>query len=261
MALIGLTSARGAPGVTTTALGMALHWHRPVLLVEADVSGGSAVLAGFMRGTVGHDRGLRDVAVALSLGDPMDEALNRSLLDLPGGRVRLLPGLANAAQAPAVSGLWQPLSEHLRDLDAAGLDVIVDLGRWGARNGPDPLAHHLDVMLLVTTSDLPGIAAARGWVPVLAAELDALGHGSDALRAVVVGPGRPYSNREISAALGLPILADIAWDPRTAASLSHGQPAGRSAGRAPLNGSLAAFASTVAAVAAVRPSVSGRVAR
>ena len=138
MALIGLTSARGAPGVTTTALGMALHWHRPVLLVEADVSGGSAVLAGFLRGTVAHDRGLRDIAVALSLGDPMDEALNRSLIDLPGGRVRLLPGLANAAQAPAVTGLWQPLAQHLRDLDAAGLDVIVDLGRWSARNGPDP---------------------------------------------------------------------------------------------------------------------------
>ena len=255
MALIGLTSARGAPGVTTTALGMALHWHRPVLLVEADVSGGSAVLAGFLRGTVAHDRGLRDVAVALSLGDPMDEALTRSLIDLPGGQVRLLPGLANAAQAPAVSGLWQPLAQHLRELDAAGLDVIVDLGRWGARNGPDPLAHHLDLMLLVTSSDLPGIAAARGWVPVLSAELDTLGQGADALRAVIVGAGRPYSTREVSSALGVPIVGDVEWDPRTAATLSHGQPAPRSAARAPLTRSLAALASAVAATAAARPSV------
>ena len=261
MALIGLTSARGAPGVTTTALGMALHWHRSVLLVEADVSGGSAVLAGFLRGTLAHDRGLRDVAVALSLGDPLDEALNRSLIDLPGGQVRLLPGLANAAQAPAVSGLWAPLAEHLRSLDAAGIDVIVDLGRWGARHGPEPVAHQVDLMLLVTGSDLPGIAAARGWVPVLTSELDALGQGSDALRAVIVGPGRPYSTREIGSALGLPVLGDVAWDPRSAATLSHGRPAPRATGRSPLNSSLTALGHAVAAAVATRPSVAGEVTR
>lgn len=255
MALIGLTSARGAPGVTTTVLGLALHWHRPVLLVEADASGGSAVLGGYLRGTVAHDRGLRDVAVALSLGDPLDQAVNAALIELPGGPVRLLPGLANAAQAPAVAGLWHALAEHLRSLDAAGLDVLVDLGRWGARNGPDQLAHQVDLLLLVTRSDLPGIAAARGWVPVLGAELDALGHGADALRAVVVGPGRPYAPREIAAGLGVPVIGDVAWDPRTAASLSHGEPAPRGAGQAPLHRSLAALASTVAQAAADRPSL------
>ena len=41
MALIVLTSASGSPGVTTTALGLALTWPRPVLLVEADPTGGS----------------------------------------------------------------------------------------------------------------------------------------------------------------------------------------------------------------------------
>jgi hypothetical protein len=261
MALIGLTSARGAPGVTTTALGLALHWHRPALLVEADVSGGSAVLAGYLRGTVPHDRGLRDVAVALSLRDPLDEALNASLIDLQSGQVRLLPGLANAAQAPAVASLWQPLAEHLRSLDGAGLDVIVDLGRWGSRNGPDPLAHHLDLMLLVTRSDLPGIAATRGWVPVLSAELDALGHGSDTLRALVVGPGRPYAPREIAGALGIPLVGNVAWDQRVAASLSHGEQPQRSAAHGQLHRSLAAVASAVAVAAAARPTLAGEVAR
>ena len=42
MAVIALTSASGSPGVTTTALGLALLWPRPVLLVEADPTGGSA---------------------------------------------------------------------------------------------------------------------------------------------------------------------------------------------------------------------------
>jgi len=40
MALIALASATGAPGVSTTALGLALNWPRPVVLVEADPNGG-----------------------------------------------------------------------------------------------------------------------------------------------------------------------------------------------------------------------------
>ncbi len=119
------------------------------------------------------------------------------LIDLPGGRVRLLPGLTSASQAPVVGAAWEPLAAHLRDLDDAGMDVIVDLGRWAARHGPEPLLPYLDLLLLVTSSDLPGIHAARGWVPVLRAELDTLGRGADALRALVVGPGRPYSTREV----------------------------------------------------------------
>jgi hypothetical protein len=50
MALIVLTSASGSPGVTTTALGLALTWVRPVLLVEADPTGGSGSPAGYFRG-------------------------------------------------------------------------------------------------------------------------------------------------------------------------------------------------------------------
>ena len=48
--VVALASASGSPGVTTTALGMALLWPRPVLLVEADPTGGSGLLAGYFRG-------------------------------------------------------------------------------------------------------------------------------------------------------------------------------------------------------------------
>jgi hypothetical protein len=51
MAVIALASASGSPGVTTTALGLALLWPRPVLLIEADPTGGSGLLAGYFRGT------------------------------------------------------------------------------------------------------------------------------------------------------------------------------------------------------------------
>lgn len=260
MAMIGLTSARGAPGVTTTALGLALAWHRPVLLVEADVAAGSAILAGYFRGTVAHTRGLRDVAVAAKLGDPLDEALNAVLLDVPGSRVRVLPGLATPTQAPMLAGTWEPLAGHLDSLDDAGLDVVVDLGRWGARHGPEPLAHAVDLLLLVTASDLPGVHAARGWVPVLRAELDSLGRGADTLRVLVVGPGRPYTTREIAAVVGVPVVAELAWDPHSAATLSHGATPPRRAENAPLARSLRATAAAISVELQARREASAEVA-
>lgn len=63
MAIITLTSASGSPGVTTTALGLALVWPRPVVLVEADPTGGSALLAGYWRGQLDHV-GLLDLVLA-----------------------------------------------------------------------------------------------------------------------------------------------------------------------------------------------------
>ena len=60
MAVIALASASGSPGVTTTALGLAMLWPRPVLLVEADPTGGSGLLAGYFRGTREYRRLLRD---------------------------------------------------------------------------------------------------------------------------------------------------------------------------------------------------------
>ncbi|MCB0909871.1 MAG: hypothetical protein KDB63_22470, partial [Nocardioidaceae bacterium] len=64
MAVVALASASGSPGVTTTSLGLALAWPRPVLLVEADPTGGSGILAGFFRGLREYDAGLVEVALS-----------------------------------------------------------------------------------------------------------------------------------------------------------------------------------------------------
>ena len=68
MALIVLTSASGSPGVSTTALGLALTWRRPVLLVEADPTGGSGLLAGYFRGQAAPSQSLIDLAFAHRAG-------------------------------------------------------------------------------------------------------------------------------------------------------------------------------------------------
>ena len=64
MALITLCSIKGAPGVTTTALAMTMTWPRPALLVEADSSGGSAIMAGLLRGQVSQERSLLSLTMA-----------------------------------------------------------------------------------------------------------------------------------------------------------------------------------------------------
>ena len=98
MAVIALTSASGSPGVTTTAVALAFLWPRPVVLVEADPTGGSAILAGYFRGTreydVGHRRTRALGAVAIRRaegGHPTDsrharQPARRHALSHPGRR-------------------------------------------------------------------------------------------------------------------------------------------------------------------------------
>lgn len=62
MAVIVLTSATGSPGVTTTALGLALTWPRHVLLADCDREPGQAVQAGYLRGMDHGGRGLMTLA-------------------------------------------------------------------------------------------------------------------------------------------------------------------------------------------------------
>jgi hypothetical protein len=248
MAVIALTSASGAPGVTTTAVGLALAWHRPSLLVEAAMTPGSAVLAGYGRGVVAHDRGLVDVRAAAALGQPLDEAIADHLLVLDGG-LRLLAGVANAAQVAALPELWEPLAAALRDMDTLGVDVIIDAGRLGAFAAPDPLLRQADLVCLLSGSDLPAINAARGAAGSLAEDLSRYGLGQRVLHSVLVGPGRPYSAREVSGVLGLPMLGSLPWDPRGAAVLSAGAPPSRRRSRP--GSSLARSLDALATAAAV----------
>lgn len=233
MAVVALTSARGAPGVTTTALAMAMLWPRPVVLIEADVAGSSSILAGYLRGTVPPDRGLVSLAVAHRRG-VLDEKFYDQTIALIENRVRLVPGLVNAQQAASMDKLWSPLSIVLANLERTGTDVIVDAGRLGMRHGPMPLLRSADAVLLVTRTTLPAVSAARARVNVLREDLIELGQGDDTLAMLLVGEGQPYRAREIHTALGVPVLASMAWDQAASDSLSVGAPYGRRFAAAPL---------------------------
>ena len=220
MTIVALTSASGSPGVTTSALGLAVVWPRPVLLVEADPTGGSAVLAGYFRGAAPHTLGLIDLAWALREG-ALAEALPGVTMPLPGSSVSLLPGVRSHAQSRSLTSLWEPLTATLKGLEATGQDVIVDTGRLGLQGSPEPLIYAADLTLLTIRSDLVALSGARSWADTLRGGFAQSG-GERRLGGLLVGEGRPYRGREISKALQLPITASLSWDPRGAAVFTNG---------------------------------------
>lgn len=216
MALICMASASGSPGVTSTALGMALCWPRPVLLVEADPTAGSAILAGRFRGLQGHS-GLIDLVMAHRSG-VLAEALPRVVMEVPDTQVRILTGSRTHAQAAGLSRIWEPLLGALRGLTSTGQDVLVDAGQLGLEGSPTPLIADADLTLLVLRSNLRALAAAKSWAEALGA--DAVpGHS---VQAVVVGKNRPYRAADVARTLGLPVLGTVAWDPRRAEVFADG---------------------------------------
>lgn len=220
MALIVLMSASGSPGATTTAVGLALSWTRPVVLVEADPTGGSPVLAGYFRGTVTPTRGLIDLALAHRQGR-LDAALPTALLPFPRPDFALLPGVRGHAQARSLAPVWEPLAGVFLGLERTGQDVIVDAGRLGLAGSPEPVIHAADLAVLVTRSDLVSLSGARAWARQLGERFAAAG-SPGRLGVLLVGEKRPYAAADVAKVMALPVVAGIAWDPPAAAVFSHG---------------------------------------
>lgn len=221
MAVIALASASGSPGVTTTALGLALMWPRPVLLVEADPTGGSGLLAGYFRGTREYDAGLIELALTAS---NLSDALADVARPIEGTTVSFVAGTRSHTQASALRDLWAPLAVVLSELESTGQDVIVDAGRFGLHGSPEPLLDAADLLLLVSRTTLPNLSALRSWAEAF--QRPALDWHQSAV--LLIGEGRPYSARDISGAVNLPVLASLPDDPESAAVFSRGtQPAKR----------------------------------
>jgi hypothetical protein len=209
MAVFGLVSAGGAPGVTTTGLGLALEWPNQVLLIDADPVGGSAILAGYLGGTVAHPGTLVELWSAHRQG-VLEAAVREMPLRL-SETASLIPGPAGATQAGGLRDLWPALAVQVRSLSQCGVDVLIDLGRLGHSHLATSL-HVADEVLLVLRSDLPSVAAAS------VADLG----GEVPVRTVVVGPSRPYSGSSVVSVVKRPVAFEVPWAPEEAAVLSHG---------------------------------------
>lgn len=220
MAVVTLMSASGSPGVTSTALGMAVCWPRPVVLVEADPTGGSSVLAGFFRGEVASSRGLIDLALAHRSG-ALADAVATNMIPIQGATAMLLAGVRNHAQSRSLVDVWEPLLAVLRGLERTGQDVIVDAGRLGLTNSPDALVYGSDLTLLTTRTNLPSLAGARSWANTLHEAFERRG-ALQQLRTLLIGKGRPYGPAEVAKVLQIPVVATVPWEPDMAEVFSAG---------------------------------------
>jgi len=220
MSLVVLMSASGSPGVTTSALGLALTWDRQVMLVEADPTGGSAIAAGYLRGAVVPPESMIELALA-----QQDGAVLRRLpavsAALPGTQVQWVAGTRSHEQARSLVPLWDPLAGAFRTLDSTSMDVIVDAGRLGLYGSPGPVIESADLALLVIRSDLVSLAGARSWAETLRDRFARNG-ASNSLGVLLVGAGDPFRAPEVARVLRLPVVSTVSFERDQAAVLSHG---------------------------------------
>lgn len=209
-------SARGAPGVTTTALAVAACVAGAVV-VEADVDGG--VLA--VRYGLGRDPGVATLAGVRA--ELSSELVRSHAQPLPGG----LPVLVGPESPARADLLWQGAGSRLAVglASLADTTVVVDAGRLGPRSAGRLLAPAASVVAVVCRPDRSELIPA-------AHRVRELGDVAPTVGLVLVGE-RPHAPEEVERQLGCRVLGVVADDRRSAEGLGQGMSA-RALARSPL---------------------------
>lgn len=237
MGVYGLTSVSGSPGVTTAAVAWAMTSERPTLIIEADLVGGSPILAGMFRAEQPHDKSL----LALTqrpVGMTLVDHIWAEAIPLPGtgGADKwVVPGVATGAQAGALRTLWPTLGRAAQHLATeGGYDVLIDLGRTGTPMPHTGLLPHLDAVAVFTWAHLPGLHVVDTNLEQLRSTLgEVAGSTSSATTRtglVAVDPAGPkYGHAEVAkaAAGATPVLGTLPYDPSAARTYHDGTPPSR----------------------------------
>lgn len=206
--MIGLVSAKGSPGVTTTAAALVAACGAG-LMVEMDPSGGTL-------GAWSDDGGEPGLLVLASrLRRPDDEDAWPAATAEPLSGIPAIVGPTAESQArAAVESIAGRLGLAARP-QTTGI-VVIDGGRWSPSQRSATRVIGCDVVALVCRASVEGIESAR-WL------LDPLAVAAGAPVVLLLIGNGPYRPEEIAGTLGAPVAASIAWDPSAAASLkTHG---------------------------------------
>jgi hypothetical protein len=223
MAVISLLSAKGSPGVTTSTVGLTMAWRgahpdRCALALDFDPIGGDTA-GGVLRGAVSASAGILPLATARGV-DPHDALDSASVYLRADGSARLVPGVPDEARAAALTLAWDVMSAVRTDLHLTGTDVLVDVGRVDRAGLENPWLVEADLAVLIVRPTLPAAIAAH--------RLSARWSAQHApLHLVVVDSGSPYTATEVAAAVGVPLLGAVPFDPASARVHSEGAPPGR----------------------------------
>jgi len=245
MAVFTLTSTSGAPGVTTTALGLTLAWPRDAVFVDADRTASQTVIAGYLNGVPTGGRGLTSLTQLWRDGLDLASDLHKHMVELPNTNLRttmrrwFIPGFARPGSSSLFEPVWPELMDALAALDRQGIDVILDAGRWGPQGLPTAVLADTRWLGVVTRSTLPALATLRLYLPDVSAAADAVPGCTTGL--VVVGPGAPYPTHEIADHFKW-TADELPWQAEDAAHLSDGLPGRPRADKRPLARSYDALA-------------------
>ena len=256
MAVVVLLSPGGSPGVTVTALALALTWPRDVIVAECDPAGGS-VLAGLWRGHAEPGgAGMLRFALAAQRDPPNAAAVIRSealpLEDTPAARF-VLPAPAGPFAARQLAPAWPSLAAAFA---AATADVIADAGRFDGESALAPLLGGAASVLMVCRPLIRQAAAVKPRLEALAQIRPA--RPADGLLLIGKGPYGSDAARVLTGALGVPVRGSLPFDPAASAVLSDGAAAPRGFRRSALIRAAAAVASGLARDIAGQPAGAAR---
>lgn len=202
MNLVGFCSVTGAPGVTTTALLIAGAMEDPVVLAEADLSGG--VLA--VRYGLGREPGLTTLAAAGRAGS----ADVSSHAQDAGG----VPVLVGPDSAAASGALWRRAEASLGQLlSASPSTIVIDLGR---ACDTVPLASWLSQLVILVRPIPEQLVALSHQLPVLRQLAP-----EARVATLLVGDG-DYRPADISGPLQIEVLGALPEDRRAAEAFTTG---------------------------------------
>ncbi|WP_143030246.1 hypothetical protein [Pseudonocardia oroxyli] len=195
--------------MTTTVLGLAASWPRPVIALDLDPQGGD-MLVGLGGGRVSATGGVVDVLAEARLGD-LAGALGRHVIRPVKHGPLMLAGFGSSQAATAVD--WRRTADQLGSF--CGADLLVDCGRLAHGHPSTAILDCSAAAFVLTRSNLAAVRHVARSAPLLETS-------AAPLRLVVVGPGQPYDADEIARACTLPIAAALPDDPAGARHWSGG---------------------------------------
>jgi hypothetical protein len=220
--IVGITSAKGSFGITTTALALALVAGEAPddasLFVEADPSGGDLEC---WAGPYGDSGLIRLTTEARLARHHAAQACSTPLRGANEDIAALVAPTAGLVAKATLAALDGDLTEVLGALD---VPTLVDLGRWTTDHPAPSLIAAANLLLVLVRPTLSGVEHAREVI-------DQVRQVNPCVAVALFGT-EPYGSREVAHELGTPAVGSVPWDPRAAScllDLSHTRAWGRSA--------------------------------